>query len=508
MSTNQHPQSDGPLSGYLVVDLSRALAGPHAGMMLARPGRPGHQGREPRDRGRHPRLGPALRRPRGRPRRVTYFLSCNRNKESIALDLKNDDGRTCCANCSNAPTSLMENFRTGVLDRLGFSAAELHALQPAPGGPVHHRLRPRRPRSGRAATTRSLQGEAGLMSLTGSGPDDPQRVGVPIADLLSGMYGAFGVLAALLRTRRAPAGAGRPHLAAGGASSACTPSRAPGGRWPVRSAEARATTTRRSPLRPVPLPAGPVQISVGSEKLWRGSPRHSGIDADAAGVRDQRGARRATGRKSSRRWSAAFADYEAEPLLAQLDDAGIPAGKVRTLDEVYAWEQVHSQGLVIDVEHKILGTVTPARPAAALLQPPRGTAETTLNPHRAPAAGPGRRSDPQWLGLVPADAAAWPPAGRALSMLTARRSGTWTPPNSSPPCSTRAPTESGTPRWRSRIPTPEYAGRTRGRPGEHRRSTNPSSPAKASSAAGGSPSSSANSASWPAPSASPRRNGS
>ena len=84
----------------------------------------------------------------------------------------------------------MENFRTGVLDRLGFSAADCTSSTPAlvilsitgfgHDGPESHR----------SGYDQILQGEAGLMSLTGSGPDDPQRVGVPIADLLSGMYGA------------------------------------------------------------------------------------------------------------------------------------------------------------------------------------------------------------------------------------------------------------------------------------------------------------------------------
>ena len=100
----------------------------------------------------------------------------------------------------------------------------------------------------------------------------------------------------------------------------------------------------------------------------------------------------------------AFADFEAEPLLAKLNDAGIPAGKVRTLDEVYDWEQVHSQGLVIDVEHKILGQGEPARAAAAVLQRRRHRGNHADNPHRAAAAGPGRRADPAVARLVPADA--------------------------------------------------------------------------------------------------------
>ena len=92
---------------------------------------------------------------------------------------------------------LLENFRPGVLDRLGFPVERLHALNPglvilSISGFGHDG-----PEGGRPGYDQIAQGEAGLMSLTGSGPDDPQRVGVPIGDLLAGMYGAYGVVAAL-----------------------------------------------------------------------------------------------------------------------------------------------------------------------------------------------------------------------------------------------------------------------------------------------------------------------
>src|SRR4029079_10692195 len=102
---------------------------------------------------------------------------------------------------------------------------------------------------------------------------------------------------------------------------------------------------------------GRVHISVGSEKLWTRFASTFGIDAarpefatNADRVRNRE--------KVIEEVERVFCDFEAEPLLTKLNDAGIPAGKVRSLDEVYEWEQVPSQGLVIDVEHKILGTVS------------------------------------------------------------------------------------------------------------------------------------------------------
>ena len=102
------------------------------------------------------------------------------------------------------------------------------------------------PEGGRAGYDQIAQGEAGLMSLTGSGPDDPQRVGVPIADLLAGMYGAYGVVAALHERATAPASAPWSARRCWPRSSGCTRSREPDGPSRARSAARRATTTRRS----------------------------------------------------------------------------------------------------------------------------------------------------------------------------------------------------------------------------------------------------------------------
>jgi len=103
-----------------------------------------------------------------------------------------------------------------------------------------------------------------------------------------------------------------------------------------------------------------------------------------------------------------FSDFEAEPLLTKLSDAGIPAGKVRTLDEVYEWEQVHSQGLVIDVDHKILGTVSLPGPPLRFFSA-ADTAETTLKAHTAPPLldQDGDRIR-RWLGLTAATTAGRP----------------------------------------------------------------------------------------------------
>ena len=245
----------GPLSDVVVVDLSRALAGPHATMMLgdlgARVIKVEAPGRGDDTRG----WGPPFVGEAGR-RESTYFLSANRNKESITLDLKNDGrprgpagawstGPTCswrtsapaCSSASaSASTSLTQrNPRLVVLSITGFGHDG--------------------PEGGRAGYDQIAQGEAGLMSLTGSGPDDPQRVGR--ADRRPARRDVRRV-----RRRRRPQRAGPHRSRAAWSAPRCWPPSSgvhafQGTRWTVAGevgAGRRATTTRRSPLRTVPLP--------------------------------------------------------------------------------------------------------------------------------------------------------------------------------------------------------------------------------------------------------------
>src|SRR5690242_729662 len=180
-----------PLEDITVVDLSRALAGPHAAMMLGDMGARVIKVESPGTGDDTRGWGPPFVGPDDDPI-STYFLAANRNKESITLDLKSDDGRDVLTRLVQRGDVLVENFRPGVLDRLGFSAERLHELNPrlvllSISGFGHDG-----PQGGRAGYDQIAQGESGLMSVTGPDADTPQRVGVPIGDLLAGMYGAYG----------------------------------------------------------------------------------------------------------------------------------------------------------------------------------------------------------------------------------------------------------------------------------------------------------------------------
>ncbi len=369
----------GPLSGRLVVDLSRALAGPHAGMMLGDLGARVIKVETPGTGDDTRGWGPPFVGPED-DRQSTYFLSCNRNKESLALDLKSDDGRAVLTDLLRRADVVVENFRPGVLDRLGFSTDAMLGLNPgliilSITGFGHDG-----PEATRSGYDQIVQGEAGLMSVTGPDPDTPQRVGVPIADLLAGMYGAYGAVAALLERERT----GRGQVVRTSLLAAVIGVHAfQGTRATVAGEVPQAQGNHHPSIAPYGLfncRGGKVQISVGSEKLWA-------TFAAAFGLNAGRGEFATNADRVRNRAQLigvvedAFSVYEAEPLLAKLNETGIPAGKVRTLDEVYGWEQVRSQGLLLTVQHPVLGEISLPGPPLRFFA---GPTETTPTGHTAP----------------------------------------------------------------------------------------------------------------------------
>ena len=344
----------GPLSDVLVVDLTRALAGPQAAMMLGDLGArvikvESATGDDTRAWG-PPWAGEAD----GHHEDSTYFMSANRNKESIVLDLKDHGDSEVLAALVRRADVLLENFRTGTLDRLGFTVERLHELNPTlvigsitgfgHDGPEAHR----------AGYDQIAQGEGGLMSVTGI--DQPTKVGVPIADLLAGMNLAYGVVAALHERSRTGRGrVVRTSLLAGvvGVHAFQGTAWLLGGRVPGVSG---AHHPAIAPYGMFATGSAPVQVAVGSEGLWRKFADATGLDAADPRFATNRD-RVAHRDELIEAIESHFATHPAEHWLELLMDAGIPAGKVRSMDDVYAWEQVRSQGLVLDVDHPAYGSL-------------------------------------------------------------------------------------------------------------------------------------------------------
>jgi len=352
----------GPLADLLVVDLSRALAGPHAAMMLGDLGARVIKVENP-DGGDDSRgWGPPFVAPGGTVTdsgdgaESTYFFSCNRNKESVTADLKSADGKDLLTRLVRRADVLVENFRTGVLDRLGFPVERLHELNPrlvvlSITGFGHDG-----PEGGRAGYDQIAQGEGGLMSLTGTGPDDPMRVGVPIGDLLAGMYGAYGVLAALHERERT----GHGSVVRTSLLAAIVGVHAfQGTRYTVAGEVPYGQGNHHPSICPYGLfhcRDGMLQIAVGSEGLWRKLAPAFDLPVDGPGFATN--AERVRNREAViAAVDGAFASYDLAELLPRLAELGIPAGEVRTLDRVYEWEQTRSQGLLVEVDHATAGRI-------------------------------------------------------------------------------------------------------------------------------------------------------
>ncbi len=394
----------GPLADITVVDLTRALAGPHAAMMLADLGArvikietPG-AGDDTRGWG-PPFVGPAADI-------STYFLACNRNKQSVALDLKSEHGKEALTELVRRADVLLENFRPGVLDRLGFPMERLTELNPglvvlSISGFGHDG-----PEGGRAGYDQIAQGEAGLMSMTGPDPQTPTKVGVPISDLLAGMYGAYGVVAKLHeRARTGTGGLVRTSLLA----SVVGVHAYQGTRWTVAGEVPRAEGPHHPSICPYGLfhsSDGVVQIAVGSEGLWARFAPAFGLLVQAPGfasneerVRNAEAVRAAI--------EAAFTAYSTSELLAKLAEIGVPSGEVKNLHQVYEWDQTRSQGLLIGVEHPVLGEIELPGPPLRFFDP---AGDEWRREHTAPPLL-GQHTD-EVLGWLESDASGTTGSGR------------------------------------------------------------------------------------------------
>ncbi|MEA2779182.1 MAG: CoA:oxalate CoA-transferase, partial [Rhodospirillaceae bacterium] len=185
----------GPLSGLTIIDLTRVLAGPYCTMLLADLGARVIKIEPPQgDDSRH--YGPFINGRSG------YFTALNRGKESIALDLKAEADRTIFEQLLGKADVLVENYRGGTMEKLGYGWDDLHARHPrliyaAASGFGHHG-----PYAGRPAYDMVVQAMGGIMSITGHPGGPPTRVGTSIGDITAGLFTAIGIATALFDRER------------------------------------------------------------------------------------------------------------------------------------------------------------------------------------------------------------------------------------------------------------------------------------------------------------------
>jgi crotonobetainyl-CoA:carnitine CoA-transferase CaiB-like acyl-CoA transferase len=386
----------GPLDGIVVIDLTRALAGPHATMLLADLGARVIKVEQP-GTGDESRLwGPPFATPAdgaGKPV-STYYLSCNRNKESVTCDLRSDAGRDLLAALVSRADVLAENFRPGVLDRLGFGYGRLHELNPrlvicSITGFGHDG-----PEGARPGYDQIVQGEAGLMSVTGPDPEHPTKAGLSVVDVLAGTNAALGIVAAL--HERASTGAGR-VVRTSLLASVVGAHAFQGTRWTVAGQVPTATGNHHPAIAPYGTfrcRDGMIQVAVANELQWQRFAPVIGLDP--ADERFARNELRVTRRDELiTEIERALQRDDRSAWLPRLAAAGVPAGSIRSIDEVYEWAQTRSQGLVVGVDHPTLGEIELPGPVLRFDgQPPRQhTAPPLLGQHDAAIRG--------WLSAEP-----------------------------------------------------------------------------------------------------------
>lgn len=199
--TDEAANRDGPLAGVTVIDLSRVLAGPYCTMVLADLGARVIKVETPGTGDDARAIGPFV------GERSAYFMSINRGKESIALNLKAEEDRRIFERLLERADVLVENYRAGTLERLGYGWDTLHARYPRLIYAATSGFGQTGPYASRAAYDMVVQGMGGIMSITGHPGGPPTRVGTSVGDITAGLFTAIGVNGALYERERTGKGA-------------------------------------------------------------------------------------------------------------------------------------------------------------------------------------------------------------------------------------------------------------------------------------------------------------
>jgi formyl-CoA transferase/CoA:oxalate CoA-transferase len=384
-----------PLDDLTVVDLTRALAGPYCTMMLADLGARVIKIETP-DGGDDTRgWGPPFIEGES-----AYFMSINRNKSSVTLNLREARARDLLWRLLGRADVLVENFRPGAMDRLGFGYDAVHAALPALVYCSISGFGQTGPYRERAAYDLIVQGMGGLMGITGEPDGAPMRVGVAVADICAGMFAAYAVLAALRARDRTGRGqrvdasmldgqvAWMTYMAANYFAT---------GRDPERVGSAH---TNLVPYQPFRTRDGFVNVAVGSEGLWQrfcaavGSPL-------AADARFATNADRVAHRGELIEVLApVLASRTTEEWVGRFLEHGVPAGPISRMHEVMDDPQVRARGMVVEVEHPRAGRIRVNGVPVKLSDTPGGvrTPPPALGEHTEAVLGE--------LGLGPEDVAA------------------------------------------------------------------------------------------------------
>jgi crotonobetainyl-CoA:carnitine CoA-transferase CaiB-like acyl-CoA transferase len=355
-----------PLEGLRVVDLTRVLSGPYCTMQLGDLGaevikveRPG-EGDDTRS------FAPPFQGDQ-----AAYFLSVNRNKKSITLDMKSKAGKEVLWRLINVSDVLVENFRPGAMDRLGLGYAAVKAQRPSMvycsisgfGDTGVYKDRP--------GYDVIVQGEAGVMDVTGPRDGAPHKVGVAVADLVSGLNASQGILAALLTCKSTGLGQ-HVRISMYEAVAALLTFNASifyaTGNSPRRRGNEHPTIV---PYETFEAADGWINLGVANDDLWQ---RFCAAAERPELKLDPRFAK-ASDRVRNREVlvplvKAIVKERSRDEWLNRLDKAGVPSGAIRTVGEVCDGEVLKARDMVAEMQHPSAGLVKGIKSAMHLSQTP------------------------------------------------------------------------------------------------------------------------------------------
>ncbi|HEU0222463.1 MAG TPA: CaiB/BaiF CoA-transferase family protein [Paracoccaceae bacterium] len=341
-----------PLQGVKVLELARILAGPWIGQTLADLGAEIIKVESPEGDDTRRWGPPFVTGEDGQPLDAAYFHACNRGKKSVVADFRTEEGRALVRRLACECDVLVENFKTGGLAKYGLDYETLAKDNPrliycsvtgfGQTGPYAHR----------AGYDYIIQGMSGIMDLTGEPDGAPQKIGVAFADIFTGLYGVIAIQAALIE--RARSGLGQ-HIDMAlmdsmvGVLANQALNYLVSGEAPRRMGNAHPNI---APYQVFPVSNGHLIIAVGNDRQLASLAKVLGLEQLAEEAAFRSNADRVANRAAlTGHLEEATRRFSRDDLLARLEKAGIPAGPINTVADVFADPQVRARGLRIDTPH-------------------------------------------------------------------------------------------------------------------------------------------------------------
>lgn len=355
-----------PLEGLRVIDLTRVLSGPYCTMQLGDLGAQVIKVEQPGKGDDTRAFAPPYQ-----GEEAAYFLSVNRNKKSITLDMKSEAGKEVLRRLIGVSDVLVENFRPGAMDRLGFGFSAVHAERPALVYCSISGFGDTGPQRDRPGYDVIVQGEAGVMDLTGPADGAPYKVGTAIGDLVSGLTAANGIMAALYAAKATGKGQ-HVSISMYEVVAALLTFNASiyfaTGQSPRRRGNEHPTIV---PYETFQASDGWINLGVANDDLWQRFCKGAGRRDLAEDPRFAKASDRVRNRDTLVPLIKALVkERSRDDWMARMDKAGVPSGAIRSVGEVCDGELLKARGMLAEMPHPTAGIVKAVKNAMHLSATP------------------------------------------------------------------------------------------------------------------------------------------